>query len=222
MQRLNETEDLPEALQQLTEENYNITIEYNNKFTPYNANVTKRGNEIKFKLSKKWKGVSKQIQIGLIQHLLIKILKIKKTKTVNTELYSTFLKNLHLSTEKQEIDEELEKAFNRVNQKYLNNLLETPNLKWGRKSSTQLATYNYHTDTIVISTIFKNEPIEVLEYVLYHEMLHKHLKFYETEKKVIYHSPKFKEMEKNFENQEQIEKQMQKIARKNKYKFWII
>ena len=180
---------------------YTTTIEYNNKFSPYNANVTKKNNELNFKLSKKWKGVSREITIGLLQDLLIKILKIKKTKTLNIKMYQTFLKNLHLTTtDKKETNEELKQSFDRVNEKYLKGMLETPNLKWGKKSTTQLATYNYHTDTITISTIFKNENPNLLDSVMYHEMLHKYLKFYDTDQKTIYHSPEFKKMEQKFEN----------------------
>jgi len=214
-------EEAYKRIQPKQELKYHATIEYNNKFSPYNANVTKKNNQLIFKLSKKWRGVSKEITIGLIQDLLTKILKIKKTKTINIKIYQTFLKNLHLTIPKEkQTTPELKESFNRVNKQYLNELLELPNLKWGKESTTQLATYNYHTDTITISTIFKNQPKEILDYIMYHEMLHKHLKFYNTDTKTIYHSPEFKKLEQKYENHKEIEKEIEKLAKGNKRKIF--
>ena len=70
-----------EAFQQLYPEKeikYNISLKYSRKFKPYNANVKLYGNSLIFNLSKDWKKISKEIQIGLIQELMVKILKDKK------------------------------------------------------------------------------------------------------------------------------------------------
>ncbi|HJO01483.1 MAG TPA: hypothetical protein QF458_01040, partial [Candidatus Woesearchaeota archaeon] len=52
-------------------ENYQLKIKYTDKFKPYNANVRYTKNSFQFNLSKKWRTVSKEIQIGLIQGLML-------------------------------------------------------------------------------------------------------------------------------------------------------
>src|SRR3989338_4961848 len=89
--------------------NYNFFLEYSGKFKAYNANVRRYGNDMTFSLSKEWKKISRDIQIGLVQELMLKILKSDrskasgelknpkflsdKKKTMNMELYNLFLKN---------------------------------------------------------------------------------------------------------------------------------
>ena len=92
------SELIMEAFQQLypdKELKYNFSLKYSRKFRPYNANVKLRGNSIEFSLSREWKKISKEIQMGLVQELLAKILKDRK-KTTNMELYNIFMKNVHL------------------------------------------------------------------------------------------------------------------------------
>ena len=54
---------------------YELEVRYTDKFKPYNANVkyTRAKNSFHFNLSRKWKSVSKEIQTGLIQELMLKI-----------------------------------------------------------------------------------------------------------------------------------------------------
>ena len=79
---------------------YNFEINYTEKFKPYNANVRYARNSFYFNLSKRWRNVSKEIQIGLVQGLLLKIFK-SKANTTSIDLYNSFMKNLHLSVPKQ-------------------------------------------------------------------------------------------------------------------------
>jgi len=138
---------------------YEIKLKYSAKFKPYNANIKMHYDKIQLNLSKSWKTVSKEIQIGFIQELLLKILKNKlkplKTKTDNTELYNIFIKKLHLGAPKTKIDPILEESFDTVNEKYFYNLIEKTNLVWGSPSTSKLGSYEYATDTITISSIFK-------------------------------------------------------------------
>ena len=59
-------------------DDYILKIKYTDRFKPYNANVKYTQNSFVFNLSKKWKRVSREIQIGLLQELLLKIFKTKK------------------------------------------------------------------------------------------------------------------------------------------------
>ena len=87
-----------EAFERLYPDNelsYDVRLKYSGRFKSYNANVRKDGNKLEFNLSKKWKTINKEIQIGLIQELLVKVLKDKKT-TQNIDMYTLFMKKIHI------------------------------------------------------------------------------------------------------------------------------
>ncbi|MEK6891800.1 MAG: SprT-like domain-containing protein [Nanoarchaeota archaeon] len=195
---------------------YKISVRYSRKFKPYNANVRRHGNNLTFHLSRDWKKISSEIQTGLIQELLTKILKDKK-KTMNMELYTLFMKNVHVAVPKTKTDDILEASFDRVNENYLNGMIDKPNLQWGNDSTSKLGCYEYGSDAITISTIFKDASQELLDYVMYHEMLHKKFKFENKNGRTLHHSPEFKRMEAKFQNRGMIEKQISMLARKHRF-----
>ena len=211
---------IKEAFQQLYPEKeikYNFSLQYSRKFKPYNANVKLRGNNLMFNLSRDWKKISKEIQIGLIQELLMKILKIKTKKTIEMELYNLFIKNVHIAIQKTKTDSILEASFDRINEIYFNGMLDKPNLQWGNASTSKLGSYEYGSDTITISAIFKDAKQEILDYVMYHEMLHKKFKFQNKNMRNLHHTKNFKQMEEKFENKELIDKEISKLARKHRF-----
>ena len=197
--------------------NYELFVTYTAKFKPYNANVRMRHNHIQFNLSKKWKTVSREIQIGLLQELLLKILKNRlepKTKnTTNIEMYNIFMQKIHFAAPKTKFDPALEESFDRVNKKYFNELIEKTNLVWGSNSASRLGSYEYGSDTITISKILRNAPIEMLDYIVYHEMLHKKHKFYKKNQRSFHHTTKFRKDERAFENSELLDKQLKSFLR---------
>ena len=197
--------------------NYNIKVKYSARFKPYNANVKYTKNNLEFSLSKQWKHISKDIVVGLIQSLLLKVFNDKK-QTINIDLYNSFIRNLHISIPKQKSDPILESSFNRVNKKYFYNLVEIPNLEWGNHSKRKLGSYDYHTDTISISRIFLDAEPELLDYIIYHEMLHKRLKFKNKANRNYHHTKEFKTKEKEFESHKEMEKKIRLLIRKSKYK----
>ena len=211
---------IQEAFQQLYPEKelkYNFSLKYSKRFNSYNANVKLYGNNLIFNLSRDWKKISKEIQMGLIQELLIKILKNKTKKTMNIELYNLFMKNVHLAVPKTKTDEILEGSFNRVNDVYFNGMLDKPNLQWGSEATSKLGCYEYGSDAITISGIFRNGNREFLDYVMYHEMLHKKFKFQNKNGRNLHHSSEFKKMEAKFQNRDLIEKEISKLARKHRF-----
>jgi|TARA_B100001971_G_C18213060_1_gene552012 hypothetical protein len=193
-------------------EDYNFNIKYHNKFNPYNANVKYSKNNFQFNLSKKWRRVSKEIQIGLIQELLLKIFKEKK-KTTNIDLYNIFLKNVHISIPKDKSDPVLEESFNRINDKHFFGQIEQPNLVWGTNSLRKLGHYEYGSDTISMSTIFRKLDQELLDYVMYHEMLHKKHKFNNKNGRNHHHTKEFRDNERAF-NEKDMEKELARALRK--------
>ena len=137
-------------------------------------------------------------------------------KNAANKVYESFIKNLSKYAKKTKSDPLLEESFNRVNEKYLNGALDRPNLVFGSTSSTKLGSYEYQTDTIIVSSIFKNADIALLDYIMYHEMLHKKHRFYTKNGRSYHHTGKFKIEEKKFENLPQIEKELKILCRKAK------
>ena len=214
------SELIKEAFQQLYPEKelrYSVSLKYSRKFKPYNANVKRYGDNLMFNFSRDWKKISKEIQIGLVQELLTRILKEKNKKTVNMELYNLFMKNVHISIPKTKTDDILEASFDRVNESYFNGMLDKPNLQWGNESVSKLGSYEYGSDTITISTIFKNEK-QLLDYVMHHEMLHKKFKFSSNNGRTVHHSAEFRKMESKFEKRDLMEKEISKLARRHRFK----
>ncbi|HLC60813.1 MAG TPA: hypothetical protein VJJ52_05260 [Candidatus Nanoarchaeia archaeon] len=195
---------------------YKISVRYSRQFKPYNANVRRHGNNLTFHLSRDWKKISNEIQTGLIQELLTKILKDKK-KTMNMDLYSLFMKNVHVAVPKTKTDSILEASFNRNNDLFFNGMIDIPNLQWGNDSTSKLGCYEYGSDAITISTIFQDANPILLDYVMYHEMLHKKFKFESKNGRTVHHSPEFKRMEAKFPDRDLMETEISRLARKHRF-----
>lgn len=191
-------------------ENYRFKIKYTDKFKPYNANVRYTKSSLQFNLSKKWRKISKEIQIGLVQGLMLRIFKEKKT-TTNIDLYNSFMKNLHISIPKINNDPILEKSFDKVNEKYFFGLVEKPNLTW-HDSIRRLGSYEYGTDTISMSKVLVPDK-SLLDYVMYHEMLHKKHKFHCKSGRTHHHTKEFREMEREFDNSKEMEERIKSLVR---------
>ncbi len=199
---------------------YQTYLEYNRRLSSFNANITLHRNLIKVHLNLQWKDIDEEIKIGLIQHLLGKILKNKKN-TPNIELYHNFIKNIHILTPKKENEPYLDHSFNRINELFFQNEMEKPNIKWGTDSRRKLACYNFHDDTVTISTLFKDAPTHILDYLMYHELLHKHFKFNHKNGRSSYHSPDFKRAELQYPNMKEVEKEINGLLRSKKpRKIW--
>ena len=195
---------------------YSYKVKYSGKFKGYNSNVSKSFTTLTFNLSKNWRGVDRSIVKGLLQELMAKMFRDKR-RTISIDLYNNFIKNLHLSAPKIHTDPVLETSFNRVNQKYFYSTIEKPNLVFCN-SVSKLGSYNYHTDTIDISKILLGHPV-LMDYVMYHELLHKRLKFRNTKKgRSYHHTREFRIKEKEFENAKELEKQLQSLVSKKRVK----
>ncbi len=174
-----------------------VSIKYSGRFRDYGANITSSPSEIRFGLSKEFLETSQEIQIGVMQYLLCKLYK-SKERTMSMDLYDSFLKNIGEWTHKGEIeDEELRQSFERVNQNYFDNYMTAPKIRWGRESKTRLGYYSYSTDSITLSTILKGAG-NILDYVMYHELLHKKHKFSMKGNRAHSHTPAFKRDERKF------------------------
>jgi len=194
-----------------------FSLKYTARFNRYNANVKRRGSRIIFSLSRDWKNIDDDIKSGVIQLLMNKLFK-TKVKTNNIDLYEIFLKKAHRAVPKTKNDPVLEASFQRVNEKYCYGLIEQPNLQWGSGSFHKLGSYEYGSDTITISTIFQNLEQNLLDFVMYHEVLHKKHKFSSKNGRSYHHTREFKHDEDMFENKDSVEKQINYHASKQRRK----
>lgn len=192
---------------------YKAKLTYSKRFKDYNANVKKLGDYIEFGLSHKWKDVSEEIKIGLIQELFLGLFNHEKN-SINIDLYNNFIKSLHIAIPKTETHPTLEKSFNRVNEKYFYGLIERPNLVWKGNSKTHLASYDFQSDTISVSKIFRYADEDIIDYLIYHELLHKKLKYYHRNGRSVHHTSDFRKKEKKFENKKVIEKNIEAWIKK--------
>jgi hypothetical protein len=175
-----------------------MKVRYSRAFRPYNSNVKYTPFAMTFSLSRDWKPVSEEIKIGLMQSLLVKIYH-EKHKTMNMDLYENFLRNIGEYAKSEESEPVLDESFERINAKYFEGMMEKPNLRWGSHSFAKLGSYEFGANTITMSRILE-EDSELLDYVMYHEMLHKKQKFHTKGGRSYHHTKQFREKEKAFEN----------------------
>jgi len=153
-----------------------ITLSYSGHFKSYNSNARYTKDHIQLNLSVKWKAVDGDIQQGLIESFLVKVLRLKIEKTSSMKLYEDFMKGLSIYAKKHTRDPLLEESFNRVNERFFSNMMDKPNLIFAGASFSKLGSYEYTTDTVYVSEIFcdlSDDELMFLDYVLYHELLHK-------------------------------------------------
>lgn len=97
----------------------------------------------------------------------------------------------------------LELIFESLNLKYFKGILDRPRLSWSpRHSRRRLGYYHPESDAITISRSLDGEAVPPLlvEYILYHEMLHKSLGIRETNGRRYAHTREFKKAERRFNN----------------------
>lgn len=194
---------------------FQFFLKYSDKFKPYNANVKKYRDNIEVNLSKKWRKVSKEIQIGLIQSLFLKLFRVRDNTTNNIDLYNIFMKKVHVAVPKIRSHPVLETSFHRVNGRYFDGLIEKPNLVVGSDSKIKLGSYEYGSDTVTISNVLIKEG-ELLDYVMYHELLHKKHKFHTRNNKNFHHTKEFKIKEREFINSDIMEKKLNNLLSRKK------
>ena len=96
---------------------------------------------------------------------------------------------------------------------------EMPNLVWGRFATTTFGSYDFKSDKVTISSEFKGvEDTKYVDYIMFHEVLHKQRKFYRSGSKTYYHDARFKRLEKVFEDGAQIEKELGRVVGREKAK----
>ena len=193
------------------DEQRNIYIRYSGRFSPYNANVHYNQQNMTFSLSKTFLELSEEIRQGVVEHLLCKIYGEQRPST-NQDLYHAFMKHLSSVAKVREKDPYLLERFQEINEHYFNGLMNEPNIRWGQQAFRKLGHYEYSTDTIVISSIFKearkNENVrKLLDFVIYHEMLHKKHRYNHKQQRARHHTRAFREDEQKWRDKD-VEKKL--------------
>jgi hypothetical protein len=198
-------------------QNRRISLKYSGHFNNYNGNIRYSKNIIQFNLSREWKNVDEDIQIGLLQSLIVKMTKLRSISTSEMKLYESFMKGLSKYAKKHDFDPQLEESYKRINERLFEGNIEKPNLVFASESFHKLGSYEYSTDTIYMSTIFKDLPDseqKFLDYVMYHELLHKKHTFKIKNGRHQAHTTAFRHDERKFG---MLESELNTWLRKKKY-----
>jgi predicted metal-dependent hydrolase len=109
----------------------------------------------------------------------------------------------------------LHHSFQRVNATYFHNEMEKPILTWStRKAKRTLGKYDPQRDAVIISRALDSPviPEEFLDFIMYHELLHKKHGILNTGSQRRVHTPAFKKDEQKFENYEKMRAFLQTVS----------
>jgi hypothetical protein len=110
---------------------------------------------------------------------------------------------------------DLDQLFAQLNSAYFNGTLARPQLSWSRGRPRRVLGHHDHVhNTIIISRTLDSPRIPrfVLEYVLYHEMLHVRHPPGRQGDRAVYHSPAFRADERRFERYDEALKWLEQIS----------
>jgi len=114
---------------------------------------------------------------------------------------------------------DLNASFERVNQKYFNNKLEKPTLTWSaRRTYRTMGCYDVTRDILTVSRSLDHQTVSLhtLDFIMYHELLHKYFGTKSVNGRHISHSARFREAEKSFEHFQQAAQELQRISQEEK------
>jgi len=100
---------------------------------------------------------------------------------------------------------DLAEVFERVNATYFGGALPCPRLTWNRTPTyRKMGHYNFMTDTVMLSLTLDDTrvPAHVVDYVMYHELLHKQLGVTMVNGRRYAHTPEFRAAEQAFPHYE--------------------
>lgn len=194
-------------------------------FYPYvgiNHTIRVRDGKIFVRIAEIFKTAPLEIQKALAIILVAKLFR-KKIPAQISNLYKSFVKTKEIqtkalenkrskgrklvSTAKGEIYD-LEEIFARLNRIYFQNALQKPTLTWSQKKTFRILGHHDSThETIVISKSLddKKVPFYVVEFVVFHEMLHVFHPTVHHNNRRYNHTPKFRADEKKFAHFEKAE-----------------
>ena len=190
------------------EKKKNINLQINIANTNYLFRSTLANHSCKFVAAEGFIAADSAIKRYLIQTLfhkntyaLSQIRQFSQGKTYQhiMQMLWQYTEQSALSTRGHYYD--LMQIFQRANSQYFQNVLQPPRLLWSsRISLRRLGYYHPDMDTITISRALdsKSVPQYVLDYVMYHEILHKVLGLKLVNKNRMAHTRQFRDLERKF------------------------
>ena len=110
----------------------------------------------------------------------------------------------------------LEEVFERVNQTYFRNELAQPHLIWNQQLTyRKFGHYQYSTDTVMVSRSLDlpDTPAFALDFVMYHELLHKILGYKLVNGRRYAHTSTFREEERKFNKYKKVQDYLKKLSK---------
>ena len=110
---------------------------------------------------------------------------------------------------------DLNAAFERVRERYFDETLARPRLSWSRTFTGRMfGHYNHVRDRIMVSSTLDrcDVPVYTVDFIMYHELLHKHLGLHWQHDRANAHTPRFRELERRFEQFTEAEAVLRKLA----------
>jgi len=110
---------------------------------------------------------------------------------------------------------DLAAAFDRVNAAYFAGRLTAPRLVWGRTfTMRKFGHYDHVHDTVMVSGSLDaaDVPVSAVEFIVYHELLHRELGLRWQNGRRAAHTPEFRRAEKRFPAYEQAQAVLRKLA----------
>jgi len=106
-------------------------------------------------------------------------------------------------------------SFERVNTAYFGGSLPNPRLTWSRTFTfRKFGHYDHMRDTVMVSSTLDQEivPQYAVDFIIYHELLHKKLGVRWNNGRMAAHTPDFLRAEKRFRQYDQAKAVLQKLA----------
>jgi hypothetical protein len=110
---------------------------------------------------------------------------------------------------------DLADAFDRVNAGYFNGKMSRPHLVWSRSFATRkLAHYERATDTVMVNIVLDKKSVSAcaLDFIIYHELLHKHLGVKWKNSRMAAHTKEFVTWERKFRQYDEARAALHKLV----------
>lgn len=202
-------------------------------FYPYvgiNHTIRVRRGKIFVRLAEICQSAPLETQRALAYILVAKLLR-KKVSPLAAQIYQSFVKSQEMQTRAVEnrrakgrkiitsaqgAIHDLEEIFDRLNEFYFKSALKKPTLSWSARQTYRILGHHDAThDTIIISKSLddKKVPPYVVEFVVFHEMLHIFHPTQHRSGRRYNHTPQFRRDERKFVHYAQAENWIEENAR---------
>lgn len=202
------------------------------RFYPYaglSSTIRLRQGRVFARVSDILKGSPREVLFALACILVAKLYRLKASKahehvyrahTLNAPILDAShaarrRRGYKITTSSQGRKYDLAELFSELNERYFDGKLERPLLSWSRRQTRRVLGHHDHVHrTIIISKTLDNAAIPrfVVEYVLYHEMLHVKHPARVVAGRTVYHGRPFRNDERLFERFDEALKWLEKIA----------